>query len=53
VGATINLGDEDEVNGEMNMRDGQPSNDKNVKVNICLFGWWDCNVVICEVCMGK
>jgi hypothetical protein len=22
------------------MRDGPPSNDKNGKVNICLFGWW-------------
>jgi hypothetical protein len=37
VGVAINLGDKDEVDGEMNMRDGPPSNDKNGKVNICLF----------------
>jgi len=40
VGVAINLGDEDEVDREMNMKDGPPSNDKNVKVNICLFGSW-------------
>ncbi len=40
MGAAINLGDEDEVDGEMNMRDGPPSNDNNVKVSICLFGLW-------------
>jgi hypothetical protein len=39
VGAAINLSDEDEVDGEMNMRDGLPSNDKDGKVSICLFGW--------------
>ncbi len=37
MGATINLCDEDEVDGEMNMRDGLPSNDKNVMVSICPF----------------
>jgi len=43
VDATINLGDEGlgfRVDGEMNMKDGLPSNDKNGKVSICLFGWW-------------
>jgi hypothetical protein len=37
VGVTINLGDEDEVDREMNMRDGLPSNDKNVKVSYLSF----------------
>jgi len=40
VGVSINLGDEDEVDGEMNMRNGPPSNDKNGKVNIYFFGSW-------------
>ncbi len=40
MGATINLGDEDEVDGDMNMIDGEPTNDKNIMVIICLFGWW-------------
>jgi hypothetical protein len=38
VGAAINLSDEYEVDGEMNMKDGLPFNDKNVMVSICLFG---------------
>jgi hypothetical protein len=37
VGATINLGDEDEVDGEMSMRDGLLFNDKNIMVSIYLF----------------
>jgi hypothetical protein len=40
VGATINLGDEDEIDGDMKMIDGEPTNDKNFMVIICLFGWW-------------
>ncbi len=37
MGVAINLGDEDEVDGEMNMKNGPPSNDKNVMVSIIFF----------------
>ncbi len=40
MGATINLGDENEVDGDMNMIDGELTNDKNIMVIICLFSWW-------------
>ncbi len=47
MGVAINLGDEDEVDGEMNMKDGHG------EYYFFLVDGWDCKVVIYEMCMGK
>ncbi len=56
VGAIINLGDEDEVDGVMNMKKWfaiQLQKCWGEYLSFWLVGGRDCNVVIYEVCMGK